>query len=452
MTRMHLLSAASAAALVCISAAAIAKTKTPGTILGGGSTLAGFDYPAEFAVFNATKTVKATWSTYWLSGSGTGQQAFIQDDLSCDISKAQTGTASCNGNGGAAGNTVDYGASDATLSSAQIATWSTSTFGQSAAGDLIQLPSMGTGVAIPLNETVHGTPVTNGQATFSDNDLCGIFSGLITNFSQITDTGAALDGGNFTVAYRSDSSGTTFLLTQHLAAVCKTGNGGNSAITFTATTSFASLFANKTPPAQFVGESGSGGVANYLEGANCPGGTALPQALGYISPDYTTLFQNSYATVCSDDIKSTLNVAAVYTGSASLLPTLTNVTKGLANPGAGSTNATPPANATDAADPTKWVPGIPVVKAGYGIVGYTTFDFAQCYAEVTVADAIKKFLMLHYHGSAYKTIQADNGFVTIVNSGAAKYYDAILGNIIKNKRDYNTNIQNPIACKGLVGR
>jgi len=449
MTRTHLMGAASAVALACISTAAFAATQS--TILGGGSTLAGFDYPAEFAIFNGTAKVTATWSTYWLSGSGTGQQAFIQNDLSCDISRAKTGTTTCSGSGGA-GNTVDYGASDATLVAAQLSTWATSTWGQSSAGDLIQIPSMGTGVSIPLNETVGGAQVSNGQVTFSDNDLCGVFSGLITDFNQITDTGAALDAGAFKVAYRSDGSGTTFLLTQHLAAVCKTGTGGNSAITFSATTSFKSLFSGGTPPSQFVGESGSPGVANYLEGANCPGGTALPQALGYISPDYTTLYPNSSATVCSNNIKSTLNIAAVYTGAQKLLPTLANVTKGLANPGAGSTNPTPPANATDAANPNKWVPAIPLVKAGYGIVGYTTFDFAQCYGDLKVATAIKKFLTSHYTATGYKTIQNNNGFVTITNSGAAKFYTAISADIINNKNAYNTNIQNATACAGHVGR
>jgi phosphate transport system substrate-binding protein len=448
MTRTHLMGAASAVALACISTASFAAA--PSTILGGGSTLAGFDYPQEFTSFNGTANVTATWSTYWLSGSGTGQQAFIQNDLSCDISRAKTGTTTCSGSGGA-GNTVDYGASDATLVAAQLATWSTSTWGQSAAGNLIQIPSMGTGVSIPLDETVGGTQVANGQVTFSDNDLCGVFSGLITNFSQITDTGAHLDAGAFQVAYRSDGSGTTFLLTQHLAAVCKTGTGGNSAITFSATTSFASLFGG-TPPAQFHGLSGSGGVATYLEGANCPGGAALPQALGYISPDYTTLYPSSSATVCSNNIKSTLNIAAVFTGAQKLLPTLINVTKGLANPGAGATNPTPPANAIDAANPNKWVPAIPVVKAGYGIVGYTTYDFAQCYADVKVATAIKKFLTAHYSGAGYKAIQAKEGFVTITNSGASKFYKAISANLLTNKNGYKTDIQDKTACKGLVGR
>jgi ABC-type phosphate transport system substrate-binding protein len=451
MTRTHLMGAASAVALACISTASYAQ---PATILGGGSTLAGFDYPAEFTSFNATKGVTATFSTYWLSGSGTGQQAFLQDDLSCDISRAQTGTTTCNGNGGAPGNTVDYGASDATLSGTQIATWSTSTFGQSAAGNLIQIPSMGVGIAIPVDETIGGVALTtNGQLTLSDNDLCGIFSGLITNFNQITDSGAALDAGNFKVAYRSDGSGTSFILTQHLAAVCKTGTGGNSAITFSATTSFASLFGG-TPPAQFVGKSGSGGVATYLEGANCAGGTPLPQAIGYISPDYTTEYPNSGATVCSapNQIPSTLDIAAVYTGAQQLLPTIANIVKGLANPGAGATNPTPPANATAAADPTKWVPAIPVVKAGYALVGYTTWDFAQCYADVKVATAIKKFLTSHYTGAGYKAIQQLNGFVPVSNSGAAKFYTAISKDIITNKNGYKTDIQDTTACKGLVGR
>jgi hypothetical protein len=152
MTRTHLLGAASAAALACLSTASFA---AQGTITGGGSTLAQFDYIAEFTTYNATATKKeATFSTYWEAGSGTGQKAFLNDDLSCDINHVTGGNGgNCNGDGGVAGNTVTYGASDATLNSTQIATWATSSFGQSLAGNLIQLPSMGVGVSIPINDT-----------------------------------------------------------------------------------------------------------------------------------------------------------------------------------------------------------------------------------------------------------------------------------------------------------
>jgi ABC-type phosphate transport system substrate-binding protein len=40
--------------------------------------------------------------------------------------------------------------------------------------------------------------------------LCGIYSGLITDFSQITDVSPLPAPGQFQLVYRSDASGLTF--------------------------------------------------------------------------------------------------------------------------------------------------------------------------------------------------------------------------------------------------
>jgi len=457
MTRSHLLGAASAAALACLPLLAIAATKPP--IQGGGSTLAEFDYSpgngpvtsGEFSIFNALPPT-ATFSTYWESGSGTGQEAFILDDLTCDISKVQTGVATCSGPAGGAGNTVDYGASDAVLSGAQISSWATSSFGQAAAGDLIQLPSMGVGVSVPV---VNPKVTANGTLTLSDNDLCGIFSGKITNYSQITDFSNKLTGA-FTVAYRSDSSGTSFLLTNHLSAVCTASNTA-AGVTFTATTNFASLFPPNgnggyvTPP-NFVGESGSGGVAAYLAGCSAAG--AVTDALGYLSPDFTTVDTNSGAELtCANGTKekSPLVVAGVAIGTKAYLPTVANIELSLDHPKLG-TNLTPPSTKTAAANPALWVPLIQTVTEGYPIVGYTTFDFAQCYANASVGTSLVSFLGYHYGNTTYISEQNNNGFVSLGQTRTSNYVTAIKADILTNSSGYNLNIDNATACKGLKGR
>jgi ABC-type phosphate transport system substrate-binding protein len=446
MTRTHLLGAASAAALACFSTASFA-THTP--IYGGGSTLAQFDYIAEFTTYNAGATPKeGTFSTYWEAGSGTGQKAFLNDDLSCDIDHV-TGAngGACTGAAGVAGNTVQYGASDATLNSTQIATWATSSFGQSYAGNLIQLPSMGVGVSIPVNDTnISG----NGQATFSDADLCGIFSGLITDFSQITDSATAPAAGQFKLVYRSDGSGTTFILTSHLNAVCTTGNT-KAGVSFTATTTFASLFTGlggiSTVIPNSVAETGSSGIANYMAGLS---NGAVPQAIGYISPDFTTVDPNSFATLQNGQ-PSPLVVAAVFNGSTPVLPTTTQISAALAHPTLG-TNLTPPTNATQGANPALWVPLIQTASEGYPIVGYTTFDFAQCYSDPTVQASVLKFLKDHYNVAPYTTDQTDNGFVRVDKSGAKSFLTTISADILANKKGWNTNIGNTTVCPTVHGR
>jgi phosphate transport system substrate-binding protein len=450
MTRTHLLGAASAAALACLSTAAFAKATPQGTITGGGSTLAQFDYIAEYSLYNAAATTaEATFSTYWEAGSGTGQKAFLNDDLSCDINHVTGGNGgNCSGAAGVAGNTVTYGASDATLNSTQIATWATSSFGQSLAGNLIQLPSMGVGVSIPINDT---NITANGQATFSDGDLCGIFSGLITDFSQITDSATAPAAGQFKLVYRSDGSGTTFLLTSHLNAVCNAGNT-KSGVSFTATTTFASLFTSlggiSTVIPNSVAETGSGGIANYMAGLS---NGAVPQALGYISPDFTTVDPNSFATLSNGE-KSPLVVASVFNGTTAELPTVIEITAALAHATLGS-NLTPPTNATEGANPALWVPLIQTASQGYPIVGYTTYDFAQCYSDKTVTKGVLTFLKDHYTvGGAYVSDQKQNGFVPVANSAASAFLTTIKKNILANVNGWNTNIGNTTVCTVGVGR
>jgi hypothetical protein len=457
MNRTQLLGAASAVALACVATASFAKVVVPqGTIYGGGSTLAQFDYIDEFASYAALATAKdATFSTYWEAGSGTGQKAFLNDDLSCDINHVTGGNSgNCTGAAGVTGNTVQYGASDATLNSTQIATWATSSFGQSYAGNLIQLPSMGVGISFPIVDT---GVTSNGQVVLTDSDLCGVFSGLITNFSQITDTSTTPAAGVFKLAYRSDGSGTSFLLTNHLNAVCNTSNT-KAGVSFTATTTFASLFTSlggiSAVIPNAVGESGSSAVANYISGYSSG---AVPQAIAYLSPDFTTIDPLSDATLTNtqgQQVKSTLVVASVKNGKVNYLPTTANVTLALAHATTGS-SLTPPSTASQAANPNNWVPLIQVVSTGYPVVGYTTFDFAQCYSDVTVKTGLLLFLKGHYNSATpYGTIQSNNGFVRVANSGASKFLTAINKGIIANSESpaWNTNIGNTTVCPTVTGR
>ena len=435
MTRTHLLGAASAAALACLSSANCFAA-SQATITGGGSTLAQYDYIAEFSLYNSN-TTGATFGTYYESGSGAGQNGLLLDDLTCDINKVNGNNGgNCSGPAGAPGNTVDYGASDATLSSSQISAYSTYQYGQAAAGNLIQLPSMGVGISIP----VQNSAITqDGQLILSDADLCGVFSGKITNFNQLSVNKGETKptAGTITVVYRSDGSGTSFLLTNHLSAVCNS----DSNITFTATTTFASLFPNSTPPSNFIGEKGSSGVAGEL--------ATLTSAIGYLSPDFTQVDPNSGAP------NHNLVVASVLNGKVAELPTTKNITTALARPVMGQ-NLTPPMNKTDGANPANYVPLIQTVSAGYPIVGYTTFDFVQCYADPTVASGIINFMQDHYTVSQYLTIENNNGFVAIANSGASKFLTIIRQHILSNSKNnngpWNDDIQDKTACAGLPGR
>ena len=362
---------------------------------------------------------------------------FLLDDLTCDINKVNGNNGgNCSGPEGAPGNTVDYAAADSVLSSSQISSWTSFQFGQVAAGNLIQIPSMGVGLAIPVENSAI---TVNGKLILQDNDLCGVFSGKITDFSQLSVNKGEVTPtpGAITVVYRNDGSAATFLLTNHLSAVC---NSGNSNVTFTATTTFQSLFPNSTPPATFIGEKGSSGMEGEL--------VTLSSAVGYISPDWTSISPNSNAPSHS------LIVAAIVNGKTAELPTTKNITAALARPKLGQ-NLTPPANAQQGANPALYVPVIQTVSAGYPIVGYSTLDFAQCYADPTIPAAIIAYMQDHYTVSQYLTIQANNGLVPVANSGAGKFLTVVRQHILSNKNTkpaWNDDIQDKTACKGLAGR
>ena len=87
-------------------------------------------------------------------------------------------------------------------------------------GPLIQIPS----VATPVTVSYKGP---TGVITLNKAQVCGIFSGKFTKWSQVGVTVPA-NLNDFKVVYRSDSSGTTELLTRHLQAVC----GADSNVAF----------------------------------------------------------------------------------------------------------------------------------------------------------------------------------------------------------------------------
>ncbi len=464
MTRTHLLGAVSAAALACISTAAFA---TPANIVAGGASLPAADYQYEMTKYNAEDLATAsdfgnsfaTPAPYGTQGSGAGLAGVIYNNLQCiatnNCGKTTDAAPKFNPQTGAGGtNVVHMAGSDSPLSNDQFNIWNgtytgttsyTTNFGASSAGNLIQLPAMGVGISIVVQ---NANMASNGFVTLTDDQICGIFSGKLSNWNQVN---SALTPGAITVNYRSDGSGTSAIFTQHLAAVCNATNSNFSisnlaSVTTDAatglsigTTTFSKLFTGLTTPFATtpVGSSGSSGVFGSLGGQT--------SSIGYLSPDYTSI-----TTVIPGN---TLKVAAVQGVGETVgtTPTTINIVKGLASAGAGAAHAAPPAqsaaNTVDA-----WVPLIPVVTAGYPIVGYTTFVFPQCYANANIAKGVSTFLKLHYKAPAYQAIQNTNGFVTVQGTAAAKYVPAILANVLANTNGWNYNINNSTACFGKGGR
>ena len=165
----------------CLSAAMLSSgIASAGDITGAGSTLTAPIY-AKWA--EAYKTHTNVGLNYQAIGSGNG------------IKQIES-------------NTVDFGATDAPLTSSELGL-----------ADLIQFPSLVSGV-VPV---VNITGVAPGQLKLDGKVLADIYSGKITkwNDSRIAadNVGLALPDESIKVLYHSESSGTSYIFTSYLSEV-----------------------------------------------------------------------------------------------------------------------------------------------------------------------------------------------------------------------------------------
>jgi ABC-type phosphate transport system substrate-binding protein len=393
-------------------------------VLGGGSSLVGPSIQAEITQFGANPDSL----TYFITSSGTGQAAFL-GNIPSTFAPGLTGT-------------VDFANSDSALSAAQIAAYTNSPGLGVTDGPLIQIPYIVTAITVPYvngptasTDTFKGPQTTPSQPTslaLNDDDLCGIFSGNLTNWNQVLnpDTGSDFTVNKaITVVYRSDSSGTSELLTRHLAAVCTTANT-KPGVTFVDSTTFASSFPSGVP-ANFIGESGSGGVHTELVSLS----TAGTAAVAYLSPDWT----NTFLAPSSSSATPNLAVASLVNrnlvnsplGAADVAPTAANATAALGTSAPPGTAANP----ADPSDPTQWVPNIGNPSVGYPVSGTSQIMVSQCYASSAVTASVVNFLDDHYTNPTFVSIIHGNGFDTVPASFESAIQADFLSNTSQNFLD-----------------
>ncbi|MGF6330372.1 phosphate transport system substrate-binding protein [Pseudomonas sp. BS3782 TE3695] len=340
MFKRNVLAVSLTLAALCSAQAAMAD------INGGGATL-------PQPLYQTTGVLTTGFAAYIGVGSGNGKAAFLNNDYT----KLKPGVTGIN---------VHWAGSDSKLSATELSNY-VSAHG-AAWGPLIQVPSVATSVAIPFNKA--GT----ANVDLSVNQLCGVFSGRLNDWSQITGSGRT---GAITVVYRSESSGTTELFTRFLNAKCaETG-------TFAITTNFASSYSGGLP-ANAVSAVGSQAVMTALNTAD--------GRITYMSPDYaaTTL-------AGLDDATKVAKVAGVS-------PAPANVSAAIA--------AVAVPAAANRSNPNAWVPVFaattsptdPSVVAypttGYPILGFTNLIFSQCYADGTQSTQVRDFFTRHYGANA----------------------------------------------------
>ncbi|WLI10081.1 MULTISPECIES: substrate-binding domain-containing protein [Pseudomonas] len=386
MFKRNVLAVSLTLAALCSAQAAMAD------INGGGATL-------PQPLYQTTGVLTTGFAAYIGVGSGNGKAAFLNNDYTKFVA-------------GTTGKNVHWAGSDSKLSATELSNY-VSAHG-AAWGPLIQVPSVATSVAIPFNKT--GT----ANVDLSVNQLCGVFSGRLTDWSQITGSGRT---GAINVVYRGESSGTTELFTRFLNAKCaETG-------TFAVTTNFASSYSGGLP-ANAVSAVGSQAVMTALNAAQ--------GRITYMSPDYaaTTLAGLSDAT----------KVAKV----AGVSPAPANVSAAIA--------AVAVPAAANRANPNAWVPVFaattsptdPSVVAypatGYPILGFTNVIFSQCYADAAQTTQVRDFFTRHYNGTAANSNDAAitaNRFVPLPTA----WKSAIRGSFVTATNALS--IGNTNVCNGI---
>ena len=345
MFKRNVLAVSMTLAALCSAQAAMAD------INGGGATL-------PQALYQTSGVLTTGFAAYIGVGSGNGKAAFLTNDYTKFVA-------------GVTNKNVHWAGSDSKLTTAELSTYATAK--QPTWGKLIQVPSVGTAVAIPFNKS--GTAAVD----LSVNELCGVFSGRIVDWSGISGSGRT---GAIKVVYRSESSGTTELFTRFLNAKC------TEAGAFNVTTTFGTSYTGGLP-AGAVSATGSQGVMTALAGAD--GG------ITYMSPDFAapTLAGLDDATKVARVGK---DVAANVQGVS---PAAANVSAAI--------NAVPLPATTDRDKPDAWVPVfgkantagvVPYPTSGYPILGFTNLIFSQCYADATQTTQVRDFFTKHYGASA----------------------------------------------------
>jgi phosphate transport system substrate-binding protein len=189
--------------------------------------------------------------------------------------------------------TVDFGASDVTMTDEQI---------KAAKVKVIAIPAV-LGAVVP----VYNIPGVNKELNFSGDVIADIYLGKITSWNDPRiakdNPGVNLPNNQILPVYRSDGSGTSFIFTDYLAKVSPAWNSGPGRGA-----------AVKWPTG--IGQKGNEGIAGMVRQS--------PNAFGYVELIYAVSNKMSYGSVRNPSGKyvkaSTDTVTAAAAGAAKSMP------------------------------------------------------------------------------------------------------------------------------------
>jgi len=298
------------AVLLCLASAASATT-----LVGGGATLPAIGYTGSatfpspltpitpgagslLGVYSAATGGSPT--SYCPTGSGAGKKILAGNDsanFQVNLTCGTTAPAPL-GFGGTGLAQAHFAASDAPLA---VSEFNNYVLGHGTGTQPTQLPAIAGAISIVFRKdanTTTGAPVVNSM-TLTEAQICGIFSGQITDWSTLATAGVVPTGvsGPIKVAFRSDGSGTSFSFLNHLSAVCPSNvaPGNTAAINFQTNQSFATGAAAYTL-VNSIPANGNKGITDALAGAGGDGAIGYAEAAnGVTAPAKFAAVKNSHA-------------------------------------------------------------------------------------------------------------------------------------------------------------
>lgn len=258
-----------------------------GTQVGGGATLPSILYVGSNAaimtqvsgsnidstsLFGVYDSTTGNTSSYCLTGSGSGKDilaGIVNNNVQNICPTAANGRITLHGFGAPAVGRTDltqpnFVGADAPLS---VTDYNNYISAYGANHFPVQFPVVVGSVAIAFNlyDNLPGVnnhnQVTSSEVNFSDLQLCQIFSGQITDWSDprlasafhLTD-GGTIPSAPINVQYRVNGSGTSFSLSNHLSTVCNSSigfffpppGGGTNSLVFETSQTFFSTTAGTT--------------------------------------------------------------------------------------------------------------------------------------------------------------------------------------------------------------
>jgi phosphate transport system substrate-binding protein len=267
------------AVMLCLASAAGATS-----LVGGGATLPAIGYTGSStfptaltpittmgagSLFGVLLSGTTNTVSYCPTGSGNGKKILAGNDTGFQVNSTCGAAAPTSTGFGSTGLAqADFAASDAPMS---VSEFNNYVAGHGAGSKAVQLPAVSGAISIAFRKDAQGSVPAVSSLTLTEAQICGIFSGQIKTWNDTALTGAGIPTGttgNINVVYRSDNSGTSFSLLNHLSAVCPSNvaAGKVAATNFKTDQSFPSVGALSyiSTYASSTGASGNKGVTDAI--------------------------------------------------------------------------------------------------------------------------------------------------------------------------------------------